>query len=101
MGMGQELYERYRVFRETVDDCESALQAARFPGILKVFGSATDMKPMAVGDEIQAFQVALFVLEVGLARLWMSWGIKPCAVIGHRYVPPARYHSLFFEGVDR
>ena len=28
-------------------------------------------------------QPALFVVEYALAQLWMSWGIRPCAMIGH------------------
>ncbi len=28
-------------------------------------------------------QPALFVIEYALARLWMSWGIEPAAMIGH------------------
>ena len=28
-------------------------------------------------------QPALFVIEYALAKLWMSWGIKPAAMIGH------------------
>ena len=28
-------------------------------------------------------QCSLFVIEYALARLWMSWGIQPAAMIGH------------------
>ena len=28
-------------------------------------------------------QPALFVIEYALARLWMEWGIRPEAMIGH------------------
>src|SRR6185436_16135264 len=28
-------------------------------------------------------QVALFVIEYALAQLWMAWGIKPVALLGH------------------
>ena len=28
-------------------------------------------------------QPALFVIEYALAKLWMSWGVKPAAMIGH------------------
>src|SRR5690554_2797715 len=29
------------------------------------------------------FRSAILITEVALARLWMSWGIKPTALIGH------------------
>ena len=28
-------------------------------------------------------QPAIFVVEYALARLWMSWGVKPAVLIGH------------------
>ena len=34
-------------------------------------------------DQTQYAQPALFVVEYALARLWMSWGITPEALIGH------------------
>ncbi len=34
-------------------------------------------------NQTQYAQPALFVVEYGLARLWMSWGVRPQAMIGH------------------
>ena len=28
-------------------------------------------------------QPALFITEYALARLWMSWGVRPAAMVGH------------------
>jgi phthiocerol/phenolphthiocerol synthesis type-I polyketide synthase E len=37
----------------------------------------------SVLDQTQYTQPALFVIEYAMARLWMSWGLKPQAMIGH------------------
>jgi acyl transferase domain-containing protein/acyl carrier protein len=34
-------------------------------------------------DQTQYTQPALFVIEYSLAQLWMAWGLKPQAMIGH------------------
>ena len=33
--------------------------------------------------QTQFTQPALFTIEYALAKLWMSWGVKPAAMIGH------------------
>jgi acyl transferase domain-containing protein len=39
--------------------------------------------PSSILDQTQYAQPALFVIEYALARLWMAWGVKPQAMIGH------------------
>jgi len=36
-------------------------------------------------EEFEVYQAAIFSLEYALAKLWMSWGLTPAAVVGHRY----------------
>lgn len=45
---------------------------------------------------MQAFQSAIFALEVGLAELLTSWGVTPTAVIGHSL---GEYAALVSAGV--
>ena len=83
--MGRELYESEPLFKEIVDDCSEILKP-----ILDV-----DLREILYpngGDEAQSAealkqtvitQPALFAVEYALARLWMSWGVVPRAMIGH------------------
>jgi amino acid adenylation domain-containing protein len=87
-GMAAELYRTEELFRREVDrGCERLvpilgldLRALLFP------------EPGEPGEEDEAgrslertelTQPALFVVEHALARLWMAWGVKPQALLGH------------------
>ncbi|KAJ7634563.1 putative polyketide synthase [Roridomyces roridus] len=90
-GMGRGLYEHSAVFRACVDECDVLLLKSGFCGVRDVIlGRGED------GEEVQAIQTAIFVLECGLARLWMSWGLKPAAVVGHSL---GEYAALVAAGV--
>lgn len=83
--MGEGLYRSEAVYREAVDMCCATLQ--RQMGLdLKamLYPSAGDDKEAAEHlRETQYTQPALFVTEYALAKLWMSWGIRPESMIGH------------------
>ena len=68
-------------------DCERLLISHGYPGCLDVI-APKDKTESQNADTTwsQSFQVGVFVLEVGLARLLISWGVAPTAVVGHRYV---------------
>jgi amino acid adenylation domain-containing protein len=84
-GMGASLYNSEPVFRENVDRClailkpllETDLRALMFPKN----GSEKDCQAQL--QQTALTQPALFVIEYALAKLWMSWGIAPAAMIGH------------------
>ncbi|BAY81670.1 polyketide synthase type I [Calothrix parasitica NIES-267] len=86
--MGRELYETQSVFRETVDNCctllkphiDFDLRTIIYPSLFSP--SLTPSLPHSLTDTIYA-QPAIFVIEYALAQLWMSWGIRPQAAIGH------------------
>ncbi|NUT98676.1 MAG: type I polyketide synthase, partial [Saccharothrix sp.] len=77
VGMGRELYEREAVFRAEFDRCADLV----LPGIdlrdVVFRGDAERLATMSVG------QPAVFAVEYALAQLWMSWGVRPAAVVGH------------------
>ncbi len=84
-GMGRGLYEEEKVFREAFDRC-SELLAGELPDDLRrlVFPEAESTEESEERlKQTSLAQPALFAMEYALAELWMSWGIRPQAMIGH------------------
>jgi non-ribosomal peptide synthase protein (TIGR01720 family) len=83
--MAVELYETEAVFREHVDACCDAIAARHGLALRDVIlpppGGAD--RAAARLERTDVTQPALFVIEHALAQLWMSWGVKPEAMIGH------------------
>ena len=74
INMGLELYRTEPVFREAFEQCLRLLPAL-------------DLRAALASDETlrqtRFTQPALFAVEYSLAQLWMSWGVRPTAMIGH------------------
>ncbi|ETX02891.1 MAG: hypothetical protein ETSY1_01945 [Candidatus Entotheonella factor] len=85
INMARELYDTEPVFQQVVDTCAEQLQADLALDLRDlIYPSADDAEPAAERLNQTAYsQPALFVIEYALARLWMSWGIQPQAMIGH------------------
>ncbi|WP_244291307.1 type I polyketide synthase [Streptomyces subrutilus] len=86
VGMGRELYARYPLFAEALDEACEQLDAClagwvdhpvRAVVLGEVPGSA------ALLDQTVFTQAGLFAVESALFRLVESWGVRPDAVIGH------------------
>ncbi|MEM9447037.1 MAG: SDR family oxidoreductase [Cyanobacteria bacterium P01_E01_bin.6] len=85
VNMAKDLYETEPNFTAQVDQCCSLLTSHL----------GLDLRSILYPDEAQAeaaqhqlkqtqiTQSALFVISYALAKLWMSWGIHPTAMIGH------------------
>jgi phthiocerol/phenolphthiocerol synthesis type-I polyketide synthase E len=104
-GMARGLYEAEPVFRAEVDRCAELLQPLLGLDLREVLfaGEAPSDAAPSLGVDLKAMlgrtsaaspdaerlnrtelaQPAVFVIDYALARLWMSWGIVPDAVIGH------------------
>ncbi|MFF3838340.1 SDR family NAD(P)-dependent oxidoreductase [Streptomyces sp. NPDC001930] len=79
-GMGRELYETERVFRETIDDCARVLLPLIGLELRDLMFYGADEELI---DQIQYTQPATVAIELALAELWKSWGVTPTVVTGH------------------
>ena len=85
ISMGKELYASSETFRKTVLESESWLLESGFPSCLQIINKRNDSAGETSNEEVlQAMQVSIFVVEVGLARMWLEWGVQPRMVTGHR-----------------
>jgi acyl transferase domain-containing protein len=81
--MGRELYESQQVFREQVDYCAEKLKPHVNFDLRSLLYPANEASASENLTRTANAQPALFVIEYALAKLWMSWGIEPAAMIGH------------------
>ncbi|MFF3329610.1 SDR family NAD(P)-dependent oxidoreductase [Streptomyces sp. NPDC002888] len=79
-GMGRELYETEPVFGAVIDDCDRILAPYLGDSLLNLVFYGED--PDAV-NQTRITQPALVALELALAALWESWGVRATAVMGH------------------
>jgi len=85
VNMGRKLYETEEVFREEIDRCSEILDPYLSFDLRKVLYPSSDNldeQSLRLKQTLIA-QPALFTIEYALAKLWMSWGIHPAAMIGH------------------
>lgn len=85
VGMGHRLYESEPLFRESMDACAKVLESEIGVDVLRVIYPGDPDRDSAQTKLTQTAitQPALFAIEYALAQLWMSWGVKPDAMIGH------------------
>ncbi|HEY0601253.1 MAG TPA: SDR family NAD(P)-dependent oxidoreductase [Herpetosiphonaceae bacterium] len=83
--MARELYADEPIFRETVDRCAGVLRPHLGLDLRDVLYPAPDAAETATQrlTQTQIAQPALFVIEYALAQLFMSWGVRPQALVGH------------------
>jgi acyl transferase domain-containing protein len=82
-GMASELYRHEAVFRDEVERCAALLAPLGFDLRVALLGVLEEGNEAADLDRTEITQPALFVTEYALARLWMSWGVQPAAMLGH------------------
>jgi acyl transferase domain-containing protein/acyl carrier protein len=84
-GMGRELYAAEPFFRRQADGMTEILRPLLSEDLraLLFTGGARHEEREHLLSRTALTQPALFVLETALARLWMSWGVQPDALLGH------------------
>jgi amino acid adenylation domain-containing protein len=83
--MAREIYETEPVFRKAVDLCAEILRPhlnEDLRSILYPADTAAQANPSRITETMFA-QPAIFTIEYALAQLWMHWGIRPQAMLGH------------------
>ena len=92
-GMGRNLYQHSRAFRTILSTYEGFAIAQGLPSFVHLISDGDlDMAE----ETTLPVQLAVVTLEVALAQMWSSWGIKPSFVIGHSL---GEYAALCVAGV--
>jgi acyl transferase domain-containing protein len=83
--MSRRLYESEPLFRKAIEHCARVLQPEIGVDLLGVIYPSESDRDSAQAKLTQTAitQPALFAIEYALAQLWMSWAVKPDAMIGH------------------
>ncbi|MFP3968189.1 SDR family NAD(P)-dependent oxidoreductase [Actinomadura fulvescens] len=76
-GMAQRLLEEEPAFAEAIDDLDALFAEEGGPELWSLLESGE--KP----TEPAVTMPALFAVQIGLARMWTSYGVTPGAVLGH------------------
>jgi acyl transferase domain-containing protein/acyl carrier protein len=79
-GMGRQLLDSEPVFRAVIERCDQLLRRHASWSLL---AELTAPEASFRLDRTDFAQPCLFALQVALATLWRSWGIRPDAVVGH------------------
>ncbi|KAF2086231.1 polyketide synthase [Saccharata proteae CBS 121410] len=89
--LGQKLYEDVSTFKDDIDRLDNLARIQGLPSFIPLI-DGTDvatLSPVVV-------QLGMSCIQVALARMWASWGVKPSAVIGHSL---GEYAALHIAGV--
>lgn len=91
--LGRQLFENSRQFRSDLMDFDRIGRSQGFPSFISlVDGTITDGTQLAPS----VLQLGQICVQMALARLWISWGISPSAVVGHSL---GQYAALNIAGV--
>lgn len=91
-GMGRNLYGKYSVFTDVLDECALILKEDHNISLFDlIWGEEAENL-----NSTEYTQPALFALEVALAGMWLSFGVKPDVLIGHSL---GEFSAAYIAGV--
>jgi amino acid adenylation domain-containing protein len=103
VNMGLDLYRREPVFREEMDRCFEILEPMLDYNLKEILYPALNNRSYRTNKtgnldihRIHIAQAAVFTFEYALARLIMTWGIRPHAMIGYSF---GEYTAACISGV--
>ena len=97
VNMGIDLNKNETVFRDAVDECAILLEEILKEDIRKIiYPEKNNSEAEENINNTYYTQPAMFVIEYATAKLWMSWGLKPTAFIGHSI---GEFVAAHFAGV--
>ncbi len=86
LGMGQNIYTHEKFYRDVVDYCAEHLHkllGLDIRTLIHIDQTQPNNPESELLQQTANTQPALFVVEYAMAKLFMSWGIEPTAIIGH------------------
>jgi len=89
LGMGRELFKTEKVFRDVIEKFETVLSNHCDWSLIHQLHADEDDSLL---DQIDVIQPILCVMQIALAKLWLSYGIKPDALVGHSMGEVAAAH---------
>lgn len=79
-GMGMELFDRVKVYRERFEECDALLRRYVPWSLIDEVRASAERSHL---ERTDIAQPAIVAVEVALAAVWQHWGIRPGFVVGH------------------
>ncbi|MCK5808979.1 acyltransferase domain-containing protein, partial [bacterium] len=97
ISMGKFLYDSHPVFRDILDEIDAlAKSELNFNLIDHIYGDPQSQQIKQNLATLTGAQISLFAVEVGVAKVMESLGVKPHVLIGHSF---GEISALTFAGV--
>ena len=81
--MGKALLDESPLFRATIQECEKVLQSLPDKPVWSIEEELSKEGKASNVYQAAYSQPLCTAIQIGLVRVWASWGISPIAVVGH------------------